>query len=301
MSSTKFYLRFWLAALMAVTLNVSCKSIPKSAKAKADCGKEIVGTPTAPCQRRGDSSPRYSESKQRISATLAATEKLKNQSPERMAPAVEKLAASDADRESVPQPEPVQLAAQPKIEMSVIPQPEVIPEVPMVLEKKPVVKLAALDKVAEIEKKTALKEEAVEPIPVVEKKTVEKLVAVEKPIEKSSADKNNIAIPILVEGDNTSRIIMADEREVEVRGNNCVIVICGGCARLKLAGEKNQIQCDSVSQVNIAGDLNTLVLGVMGRGVITGNRNIISWGEGMGGSSPIAETTGQGNEIGRLE
>jgi len=107
--------------------------------------------------------------------------------------------------------------------------------------------------------------------------------------------------PINFKGDGANRIIEAKGRDVVLSGDNGVFVITGGCGRLALSGGKNQIQCDSVAQIEVVGDGNTLILGSVGGGRIRGNGNNLSWGSGVDGFSPIVESFGTNNSMKRLE
>ncbi len=286
--------------MAVLLLNVSCKTLSKSACVASDCGKEILVTKFDPCRR--PEPQRRCPTKQRIASTRAATEKLKRQNPETLNPIVKNEVATGSSQLA----EVSEYSSRPKIEVTAFPQPEITPVGTISVEKK------LVEKMVEVENTNAIEKKPVESIVVLERKLGDKLVDIEDtsergmPVDTSSVvekapDESATKTPILVETDNANRIIVADEREVEIKGSNCVIVISGGCKKLKLSGERNQVQCDAASFVDISGDQNTLVLGVIGRSLVTGNNNIISWGEGMDGTAPIAESTGQENEIGRLE
>lgn len=107
--------------------------------------------------------------------------------------------------------------------------------------------------------------------------------------------------PIKIRGDNVNRIIDAGGHDVQIAGNNGVVVITGGCGRLTVDGAGNQIQCDSVGRIEVAGNENTLILGSVGGGAIKGDRNVLSWGSGIDGLSPIVESFGSDNSMKRLE
>jgi len=107
--------------------------------------------------------------------------------------------------------------------------------------------------------------------------------------------------PILVEKNSANQIIAADGRDVIVSGKDGVIIISGGCGKLTLSGENNQVQCDVVKTVEIIGNQNVLILGSLGNGVISGARNELAWGRGLDGQTPDVSSTGTGNTIKRLE
>ncbi|MDF1756118.1 MAG: DUF3060 domain-containing protein [Verrucomicrobiales bacterium] len=106
---------------------------------------------------------------------------------------------------------------------------------------------------------------------------------------------------VKISEDSPNRIIDAGGKDVEITGNDGVIVISGGCGKLTLKGRNNQVQCDTVKKIEITGDENTLILGSMGGGVIRGSGNDLSWGSGFDGLSPIVESFGEDNTMMRLE
>lgn len=121
---------------------------------------------------------------------------------------------------------------------------------------------------------------------------------VEAAIEQPVVDIN---VPIVVDEDLANRIIAANGRDVFVEGDSGVIVITGGCGKLSISGDRNQVQCDSSTEVDVTGHKNTLILGIVGSGSITGDDNVVAWGAGLRGGDPVVATTGLNNEVDRLE
>jgi VWFA-related protein len=107
--------------------------------------------------------------------------------------------------------------------------------------------------------------------------------------------------PILVEKNSSNQIIAADGRDVVVSAKDGVIIISGGCGKLTLSGENNQVQCDVVKDVEIPGNQNVLILGSLGKGLISGSRNQLAWGRGLDGNTPEVNSTGNENTVKRLE
>jgi hypothetical protein len=115
---------------------------------------------------------------------------------------------------------------------------------------------------------------------------------------KNSGVNKNLMV---VEADNANRIIIAEGKDVLIKGSNAVIVISGGCGILTVNGNRNQVQCDSSTGVKVNGDGNTLVMGTLGNGSISGDNNVLSWGTGVGGADPIVQASGSQNRMKRLE
>lgn len=114
-------------------------------------------------------------------------------------------------------------------------------------------------------------------------------------------DEPDNAKAIVVSQDSTNRIINSNGRDVEIKSDNSVIVISGGCGTLLLTGANNQVQCDSADEVDVVGHNNTVVVGVVGSGLIAGNQNALSWGSGLKGFDPNVRSTGLDNTMERLE
>ncbi len=181
----------------------------------------------------------------------------------------------------------------PKIEVV----PAVVKEVDQSLpELKEVDKLVPVAKANEIESETKVMIEA----PKVADTKSEVATAAAPVSEVVRKDPDETA-PINVKADSANRIIEAKGRDVVITGNQGVFVITGGCGILTLNGGKNQIQCDSVAQIEITGDGNILILGSIGGGRIRGSGNNLSWGRGLDGFSPIVESFGTNNSMKRLE
>lgn len=103
--------------------------------------------------------------------------------------------------------------------------------------------------------------------------------------------------PITVSNNNATRIIEAKGEDVNIEGDDGLILITGGCRILTIRGKTNQIQVDSADEIVIEGDGNNVASGKLGRGRISGNNNKLSWQSGMiAGMNPIIQTTGVNNE-----
>jgi Protein of unknown function (DUF3060) len=165
-----------------------------------------------------------------------------------------------------------------------------IKEIPNLVEAKPRVAETVVPPPPAVPKPVA---EAPKPSTVEPKPAVAAAV-----IASEDSDKKN---PIKISEEKANRIIEAQGRDVVLTGSEGVFVITGGCGRLTLNGEKNQIQCDSVAQIEVVGDGNTLILGSVGGGRIQGSGNNLSWGRGVDGFSPIVESFGTNNSMKRLE
>ena len=106
---------------------------------------------------------------------------------------------------------------------------------------------------------------------------------------------------LIVDKNNANQIIAADGRDVIIAGDGGVIIVSGGCGKLTVSGSQNQVQCDSVKEVEILGGENVVIAGMLGNGVISGDKNEMAWNKGMENKAPKIETKGSGNKTTRLE
>ncbi|MDF1815907.1 MAG: VWA domain-containing protein [Verrucomicrobiales bacterium] len=110
-----------------------------------------------------------------------------------------------------------------------------------------------------------------------------------------------VSQPVWVKQDDANQIIAADGRDVIVTGDGGVIIVSGGCGKLTLTGSRNQVQCDTVKEVEVTGSRNVIILGSLGNGTIGGEGNDLAWGSGLERLKPVVKSTGATNLVRRLE
>ncbi len=118
--------------------------------------------------------------------------------------------------------------------------------------------------------------------------------------EKTVPGPEDLIESIRVDQAEAHQTIEAGGRDVTVMRDGAVIFITGGCGRLTVQGGGNKIQADSVATLEVSGHENTVVLDILGGGVIVGDRNRVSWKRGLEGASPEVKSSGNDNEVSRL-
>ncbi len=106
---------------------------------------------------------------------------------------------------------------------------------------------------------------------------------------------------VWIREDNANRIIDADGSSVTISGDDGLILITGACDSLTISGSRNQVQCDTVENIDISGNGNTLAAASLGGGVLSGDNNKVNWSQGLDGLPPVVESLGASNRVDRQQ
>lgn len=103
---------------------------------------------------------------------------------------------------------------------------------------------------------------------------------------------------IVVTAKDGDQIVVADDDNVTVKGNGGIVMISGRCDKLKLESNKTEVYCDVAKDITITGDGNSVTLGTVSSGMISGNgNNIIYESSFTSGIEPNIKSTGEGNML----
>ncbi|MEO0413929.1 MAG: VWA domain-containing protein [Verrucomicrobiota bacterium] len=107
--------------------------------------------------------------------------------------------------------------------------------------------------------------------------------------------------PLVMKRNNSSQIIAANGREVQITANDSIIVITGGSPKLTISGKNNSVQADRLDEIIVSGEGNITTVSTLGKGSVAGKDNKLEWARGAGGASPKVSVEGDENQVTRVQ
>lgn len=107
---------------------------------------------------------------------------------------------------------------------------------------------------------------------------------------------------VVVDSAGTDQVVVAQNNDVIIKGEGGgVIMVSGRCRNLLIHSGNTEVYCEKADQIEIHGDSNSVVLGSVAKGTVSGNRNKVIWESTPGGESPVLTASGQDNEVRKIE